>query len=198
MLRVDLIRHGQTGGNAEKRYVGRTDEPLCPEGILKLLQTAERQKHGKSDPQLIFSSPMLRCIQTAKLLYPEGKIRVLEGLRETDFGSFEYKTYEELKDNREYRAWIESAGTLPCPGGESMEDVKRRSLEAFEEAVRICTGERLSHAAFVIHGGTIMGLLETLGIPRKSGYDWMVSNGEGYSGWWNEEKHRIEIERKWP
>ena len=60
MLRVDLIRHGQTGGNAEKRYVGRTDEPLCPEGILKLLQTAERQKQGKSDPQLIFSSPMLR------------------------------------------------------------------------------------------------------------------------------------------
>lgn len=29
-----LIRHGQTQGNVERRYIGcRTDEPLCPQGI---------------------------------------------------------------------------------------------------------------------------------------------------------------------
>lgn len=32
-MQVMLIRHGQTAGNAQRRYIGRTDEPLSPEGI---------------------------------------------------------------------------------------------------------------------------------------------------------------------
>ena len=35
-VRVILIRHGKTRGNLEGRYVGRTDEPLCPEGVAAL------------------------------------------------------------------------------------------------------------------------------------------------------------------
>ena len=36
-MRWILIRHGQTQGNRERRYIGcRTDEPLCPEGIAQL------------------------------------------------------------------------------------------------------------------------------------------------------------------
>jgi bisphosphoglycerate-dependent phosphoglycerate mutase len=31
-MHVRLIRHGMTAGNAARRYVGKTDEPLCPEG----------------------------------------------------------------------------------------------------------------------------------------------------------------------
>ena len=32
-LKVTFIRHGKTFGNLQHRYVGRTDEELCDEGI---------------------------------------------------------------------------------------------------------------------------------------------------------------------
>ena len=36
MIRMYLIRHGSTPGNREHRYIGRTEEDLCEEGILAL------------------------------------------------------------------------------------------------------------------------------------------------------------------
>ena len=49
-----------------------------------------------------------------------------------DFGQFEGKNYEELKDNPDYQKWIDSNGTLPFPGGESREQFIRRSMEGFD------------------------------------------------------------------
>ena len=64
MIRMYLIRHGSTPGNRERRYIGRTEEDLCEEGILAL--------KGQEAPEVqrIYASPMRRCIQTAKILYP--------------------------------------------------------------------------------------------------------------------------------
>ena len=55
-MKIVLIRHGATKGNLEKRYIGRTDEDLCGEGIKKLKEDtcagiyppaqAELKKHG--------------------------------------------------------------------------------------------------------------------------------------------------------
>ncbi len=49
-----------------------------------------------------------------------------------DFGQFEGKNYEELKDNPDYQKWIDSNGTLPFPGGEPREQFIRRSMEGFD------------------------------------------------------------------
>ena len=70
-----LIRHGQTQGNREHRYIGcRTDEPLCPEGIAQL------QNRHYPPVSRVFVSPMRRCVETANLLYP--------GVPQTIIGSF--------------------------------------------------------------------------------------------------------------
>ena len=71
-----LIRHGQTQGNLEHRYIGcRTNEPLCREGIASL--------QGKSYPPAakVFGSPMKRCLETAVLLYPDVPTEVVEDFR---------------------------------------------------------------------------------------------------------------------
>ena len=31
-LKILLLRHGQTQGNLERRYIGSTDQPLCIKG----------------------------------------------------------------------------------------------------------------------------------------------------------------------
>ncbi len=114
-------------------------------------------------------------------------------LRECDFGDFENKNYQELNGNPDYQKWIDSGGKLPFPGGESMEAFKRRCQTGFEELVREITELELQvfsdkeksagsalRIAVVVHGGTIMAILERFGFPKRDYFDYQVKNGCGY------------------
>ena len=92
-----LIRHGETAGNQKQRYIGRrTDEPLLPQSqeVLKQLDYGE--------PQAVYASPMLRCTQTASILFPGKPLNIIDELAECDFGEFENKNYLELDGNANY------------------------------------------------------------------------------------------------
>ena len=115
-MKVYLIRHGETEGNREKRYIGRTDEPLCEEGVELL------KRNEYPEAERIYISPMLRCRQSAEIIYPDREYEIVDTLRECDFGLFENKNYQELDGNPLYQKWIDSMGTLPFPEGESRED----------------------------------------------------------------------------
>ena len=77
-MKINLIRHGTTSGNLEKRYIGRTDEPLCTEGISGL----GSRKYPY--PGVLICSPMKRCIQTAQAIFPGVLPRIYPELRECD------------------------------------------------------------------------------------------------------------------
>lgn len=90
-MKIILVRHGQTEGNREHRFIGgRSDEPVTKEGIL----TLEKRIYPKVEH--VFSSPMKRCIQTAKVVFGEEDPEIIEEFRECDFGILEGKTHEEL------------------------------------------------------------------------------------------------------
>lgn len=169
-----LIRHSMTAGNREKRYIGRTDEPLCEEGI--------RMLEHRSMPQAerIYVSPMKRCLQTAQMLYPGRSYRIVEDFRECDFGSFETRNYRELAGCPEYQEWIDSKGMLPFPGGEDPEAFRARCLEGFARVREECRRDGIRTAACIVHGGTIMSILEAYARPAGDYYDYQVGNGEGY------------------
>ncbi len=172
MISIVFIRHGATEGNLDKRYIGSTDEPLCPEGIGQALSLRE---HGFVS-EYIFVSPMKRTVQTAEIVFPDCKYTVEENFRETDFGIFEGKNALELSQNKEYRKWVDSMCTLPIPGGEDVAEFKKRCAEAFLKAVKsVPDGES---ASFVLHGGVIMAILETLGKDNRDFYDYRMENGE--------------------
>ena len=167
-----LIRHGQTQGNIQYRYIGcGTDEPLCAQGIEKLKQRTYPQV------QRVFVSPMLRCKQTAEILYPDIEPKVIEDFRECDFGAFENRSYQELNGREDYQAWIDSDGEMPFPGGESRAEFAVRCADAFEAL----TEQRISEdCALIVHGGTIMAIMERFAAPKGSYYDFQVKNGDGY------------------
>lgn len=196
-IQILLIRHSLTAGNLQKRYIGsRTDEPLCAEGLGLL----ERLCYPQAD--IVYASPMKRCTETAECIWPEakGRIRLIEELRECDFGDFENKSYEELNGNPYYQAWIDSGGQLPFPNGESMEDFKSRCVRGFEKILKelpllkaeaeirqsrffTATGTERDGpftAAVAVHGGTIMAVMERYGYPEKGYFDYQVKNGRGY------------------
>ncbi len=173
-MKVYLIRHGETEGNREKRYIGKTDEPLTKEGKREL------EKQTGIQAETIFVSPLKRCRQTAEILFPHQPVRILEELAECDFGTFENKNWKELSGDPAYQAWIDSNGALPFPQGEDPVEFRARCCRGFERGLAQCFREETGSAAFVVHGGTIMSILERYGVPRKDFYQWHVKNGQGY------------------
>lgn len=178
-MKLVLIRHGKTEGNIKKRYIGRTYEPLCDEGIKQLREAVEKNVYPQAE--IIFASPMLRCIQTAKIIFnaKEKDLHIKDGLRECDFGQFEGKNYKELSENALYQQWIDSGGKMPFPDGETVDDFKERTCRAFAEIVSWLAEKNIDgNIAMVVHGGTIMSVLE-----RFCGggyYDYQCKNAEGY------------------
>lgn len=179
-MKLYFVRHGATRGNREHRYVGRTDE-----GILEM-EKERLKKTGESLPPMdgIFLSPYLRCLQSAQALFdvwPEDdRSEIIEDFREMDFGEFEYKNYQELDGNPDYQKFIDSGGRIGFPGGESPADFKRRCRKAFLECIRRAQINCQEHVGFVIHGGTIMAIMEAFGYPQRGYYDYQVRNGCGY------------------
>ena len=169
-----------TQGNKERRYIGRTDEPLCEEGKKQLMRL--RDVLGSWDEKNLYlvSSPMKRCMETTKILFPKSVFRVCDHLRETDFGLFEGKNYEELKELRVYQQWIDSNGALSIQGAEDHNLFVQRVVKAFLEEIHRMNDLQLKKGAFIIHGGCIMGILEKLSATKESFYHWQIGNGNGY------------------
>lgn len=182
-MKIYLVRHGMTKGNREKRYVGRTDERLLE---------SEADALKKESPPLVdrlYVSPMQRCVETAEYMWNkvQGRKNQIElvtvpDLSECDFGMFEYKNYQELTGIKEYDDWVLSGGTLPFPGGESVEDFKKRCQRSFYEILsgEWNTGNTDAKIGFVIHGGTIMAVLDAFSSPHRDYFEWQVKNREGY------------------
>ncbi|MGN0364215.1 MAG: histidine phosphatase family protein [Bilifractor sp.] len=134
MMEMALIRHGKTRGNTENRYIGTTDEPLLASETGRLQKKREvLSRIGFAQPDFLFVSPMKRCVETADILF-QGICQIpVQDFRECDFGDFENRNYQELSGNADYQRWIDSGGTLPFPGGESMASFQERVCRAFME-----------------------------------------------------------------
>ena len=175
---VVLIRHGATAGNLKKRYIGRTDQPLCAAGEAQLRRLAD----DLPPCDHLFCSPLLRCRQTAALLYPGHNVCLVDDLRECDFGKFEGKTADELAGDADYHSWLAAGCLTPPPGGEAVDTFKQRCTQAF---VRILTaappGDRIG---FIIHGGCIMAILERFAEPRIEFYQAHLDNGHYLAADW--------------
>ena len=183
-MKIDLflIRHGATTGNAERRYTGQTmNQPLSERGKKELLDRRARSAYPSAEA--LYISPLSRCAETAQILYPMLVQVVLPSLAELDFGSFEGKTYEQLKDDPAYQKWIDTAGAAAPPGGESGEEFALRLTGAMRQIANDSRKRAFRSAAVVTHGGCIMTLLSRLHPLAESGvdmYDFQAANGGGY------------------
>ena len=155
-MELILMRHGTTQGNLERRFIGTLDVPLLPQG----------EELARRAVEHIYRSPLQRCRRTAELLWPGVEMTVVDELRESDFGPFEGKNHEELKDDPLYQAWL-GMGDRPnfaaMPVGESAQQVT----------------DRVS-IGLVSHGGALMALLAKYGRPERDYYGWMCPNCGGF------------------
>lgn len=173
-VEIVLIRHGKTEGNKEKRYIGRTDQPLSEEGIAGIKENLGRYPSVEK----VYASPMKRTRQTAELIYPGQASELVDGLREMDMGVFEGKNHAELKNRPSYILWVATRGKISIPGGESMKDFGKRTMDAFTQLLGDMQAEGIKRSAVVAHGGTIMSIVSQL--ADDDYYKYMVNNGAGF------------------
>ncbi|EHA16596.1 histidine phosphatase family protein [Halomonas sp. HAL1] len=161
-LTVELVavRHGITAWNLERRYQGQRDIPLLfPDAEVGLLALRDALVDERFDA--IYSSDLNRCQQT--LAWTEvtkaGVPLTLEPrLRELDFGEYEGKVYDELKDLPHYRAWIDSVGELQIPGGESAAQLRERLDAWLYDLATNSLADGHKKILAVTHGGVIREL----------------------------------------
>lgn len=176
---IHLIRHGAIDDTLSGKYIGTTDPPLSDKGKLALKKLAFT--HAYPQPPVVFSSPLRRCTQTCAVLFPERKPLVIANLSECNFGEWEGKTAEELKDSEDFQKWLAGDNSVKPPRGESNADFVRRVCKIFESIVEGLMKTGSTECAVVTHGGVIMTLLAVYGLPQAKPFEWAMENGCGYS-----------------
>ena len=169
-MTVYLLRHGKTEANEKRLYCGNTDLPLSEKGREELSWLNYEIKNVR-----FLTSGKLRTNETLKILFGDVPYEEDTRFREVDFGVFEMRSYEKLKDNPAYQIWCtgNNEANIP-PNGESGLQMKQRVLEAFSEIKE--------DTVLVCHGGVIAAIMEHL-FPQenKTRYDWQPGNGYGYA-----------------
>lgn len=174
-MKLSLIRHGITEGNARNLFYGAADIPLLPEGEAELRRLASA--HDYPTARHYYTSPLYRTQQTLQILYGDVPYTVVDGLREFNFGEFEMRELKgDLEQDPVFLAWVKAGmESAPCPGGESTDIFHTRIMEAI--APIIACGE---DAVCVIHGGVIAAMLGEWFPTEESRYLRTPHPGTGY------------------
>lgn len=185
-LVISLLRHGLTIANEKRAYIGWTDSPLSERGERSL----QAKNYPQGSVQLLFSSPLQRCLATADILFPQQKAQVIEELKEMNFGAWEGKTYDELKDRPIYRQWLNDIFSEPIEAGESYSQFSNRIADGLEKVYERAIDKQVNHLAIVTHGGVIRLILHRLFPEEKTFFDWEIPYGAGYELSWEIESLR--------
>lgn len=192
-----IIRHGATKSNKRHAYLGNTNEPLSNEGGEQIIFYNEAGRYPKEKYNLlIFSSPMLRCLQTKDILYPDTRAILLPEWKEIDFGRFEGKNYQDLNGDPDYQRWIDSGGVTAFPGGESRDEFVKRSMAGLEWCIECMEDYKQKSAVCIVHGGTIMAIMSSL--TGGDYYDYQVKNGQGYEIELSIKNNNVQLEKLTP
>ena len=136
-MELFLIRHGPTNYNQQRRWQGRVDIPLNPEGkaLANAIGGVLRSKNVCRDN--IYSSPLSRAVETARIIAPEPcSVSVDERLIEIDLGQYDGRNEDEIErevGTQEYELWRRENFSTPAPGGESFDQLKKRVGDFFED-----------------------------------------------------------------
>ncbi len=176
---IHFIRHGAINPTLRGRYIGVTDVPLSDKGKIEIRKLDATMAYPYA--KVVFTSPLKRCTQTARIIYPDIEPLVIDHLSECHFGEWENKSAAELAGDETFKKWLAGDPSVKPPRGESNADFTRRICLVFESIVDGLIKTGTTDAAIITHGGVMTTLLSVYGIPQAKPFDWVCDNGYGYS-----------------
>ena len=168
MLKVILLRHGETAYNAAgNRYCGRTDIGLTEKGLAQAARVASALQGVSIDA--VYSSPLQRARKTAEIASGGLEVVTDERLIEADFGLWEGKTKEEFNatDPTLWERWMANPRIARAGGtGETGEEIVSR-VDSFFNDIR--TRHKDQQIMVVAHNGiNRLYLAEKMGMPLSN------------------------------
>ena len=176
---IIFIRHGETDLNKAKVYFGNLDPDLNEKGIEQLRNTKILFEKKEEKPDIVFSSDLKRCSQSMEILeIDEGIEKIfLKEFREINFGIFEGKTYEEIKNEypEETEKMINDWRNFKADKGESLKDVMIRTVKKMDEIIEKYKNKKI---LIVTHAGVIQALISYYLFGNLDGYwKFKINNG---------------------
>ncbi len=149
MVRIILVRHGETNWNLQGRYQGQEDTRLSEKGFLQAQLLAKGLEKVHIDACV--SSPLKRSLLTCKTCAALHKLPVTVDGRiiEINHGTWEGELAGDIEARypEEFKLWHTAPHKVQMPGGENLEDVRRRSREAFDSYAAEYDGKTILVAA---------------------------------------------------
>ena len=117
-MNIFIIRHGETDWNFLGYLQGISDIPLNHNGIMLAEKTAEGLKKCQIYFDVVYSSPLQRAYETARIISGGRSIIIDDRLKEISFGDYEGKFCRDPS----------KCTPMPPPGGESIEALQSRTM----------------------------------------------------------------------
>jgi len=163
-----LVRHGETEFNRQRLILGRGPEPLNATGQAQALAAAVAV--SRNAPFVLYSSPIVRTIQTAEAIASECSVAFtpMPGLEEIDAGDLEGLTGSQLQEQYPdvMRGWRNDPASAKMPNGESLGDVQNRTWAVIND---IAQRHEDDTVVVVTHNFPIQAILcKALGMPLNN------------------------------
>jgi len=138
-MKLLMVRHGEISSNLKKVYAGKSSEELCKRGLAQAKEVSETLKYFRLNA--LYSSPMQRAIQTAKIIgeaiglnvwiekaFQEMKLGPWEGLSEIDISQIYPK---------EWQIWQTHPAELKMTGRETLKELQERVLKGIQKLYQV-------------------------------------------------------------
>ncbi|MBO4897327.1 MAG: histidine phosphatase family protein [Clostridia bacterium] len=182
MTTLYIIRHGESRGNLEDRFVGYSDWGLTEKGFEQARRLGEYMKGVEIDA--VYSSDLIRAVDTAKPFADYKGLHIIKrkDLREINGGDWEEMTFEEIskRNPEEFAAWKYDFLNAITIGGETIRELSERVYREMDKIARENDGKRV---AVVFHATAIKVFLDRLGdhdgwVPNASVTTVSYENGK--------------------
>jgi len=177
-MKLLLIRHGESMGNAEGRMQGHYDSPLSELGRAQARLLAERLQGEGWQMAALYGSPLRRAAETAEILASavERPITWDERLLEYDIGLLSGLAWPDVERlHPEIWQQLHTAGPVAFPGEEGVEAFQRRVASLVEDLRGRHGDDQV--VGLVSHGGTLSMLICcALGVPPRRPQPFRLSN----------------------
>ena len=185
-MQIVFVRHGQSTANAEKRWQGQLDYELSEEGRKQSELLRDRFLSEAFLPNFVYSSPLIRALETAEIALPDTNLIQIDDLKEGGAGIFEGKNMDEI--HAEYpEIALEFQRTKnfnSVPGAESRYDFRKRAEKVVDFLVK--GHDKNEKIAVFTHSGFLMFIVAVimgtnriwaLRIPNTSIFDFRIDPG---------------------
>ena len=176
---LTFIRCTFTRQDREGRFSGTVDCPPHPDGITQLRKDARRGRYPA--PDAVFSSPLVRCVDSARIIYPYSEIIIVKQLTAFDYGAFSGKTYGDIVSHEQFADWAKSDYLRAFPQGESPHAFIGRCGEAMHTIIAHARQKELQRVSVITHQAVIGAIMQRYCIPYCLYRDYKLDYGAGVS-----------------